>query len=85
MVNDGASPSCESNSLTSAKTYHQFMLLSTGVRRTLIKFGDRVDDLERQGSNPWGSTKALAWLVSESMSNRGYEPLLCTKNAEHGV
>ena len=32
------------------------MLPSTGVRLGLIILGDRLDGLERQGSNPWGST-----------------------------
>ena len=34
----------------------KYMLPSTGVRPGLIILGDRLDGLERQGSNPWGST-----------------------------
>lgn len=49
------------------------MLLSSGERATLIKSRDRVDDLERHGSNPWRSTKfyALVAQLEEAALSKG--------------
>ena len=55
-----------------------------GVRRALIKRGDRSDGLERQGSKPWGSTKIMtvkcygSTAVSKTVS-RGSTPCIVAK------
>ena len=66
------------------------MLLSTGVRRNLISSGDWLDGLEREGSNPSGSTTSFARMVESvytqhlkccGESLEGSSPSLRTKRA----